>query len=47
MTRSKNHRGSTMYMKRSLIAAGAAAAILTAPAVASAHVTVNPREAAA
>jgi periplasmic copper chaperone A len=34
-------------MRKSLIAAGAAAAILAAPAVASAHVTVNPREAAA
>ena len=34
-------------MRKSLIAAGAAAAILAAPAIASAHVTVNPREAAA
>ena len=34
-------------MRKSLIAAGAAAAVLTAPAVASAHVTVNPREAPA
>ena len=33
-------------MKRSLIAAGVAGVILTAPAAASAHVTVNPREAA-
>ena len=34
-------------MRKSLIAAGAAAAILAAPSVASAHVTVNPREAPA
>ena len=34
-------------MKLTSIAAGAAAAVLAAPAVASAHVTVNPREAAA
>ena len=34
-------------MRKSLIAAGAAAAVLAAPAVASAHVTVNPREAPA
>ena len=33
-------------MHKTLIAAGAAAALLTAPAIASAHVTVNPREAA-
>ena len=32
-------------MKKSLIAAGITAAMLTAPAAASAHVTVNPREA--
>ncbi len=32
-------------MKKSLIAAGIAAAILAAPAAASAHVTLNPREA--
>ncbi len=34
-------------MKLIPIAAGAAAALLAAPAVASAHITVNPREAAA
>jgi uncharacterized protein YcnI len=34
-------------MKKPLIAAGVAAAMFTAPAAASAHVTVNPREAAA
>jgi uncharacterized protein YcnI len=34
-------------MHKTLIAAGAAAALLTVPAVAAAHVTVNPREAAA
>jgi uncharacterized protein YcnI len=34
-------------MRKSLIAAGAAAAVLTAPAVASAHVAVDPREAPA
>ena len=33
-------------MKKPLIAAGVAAAMFTAPAAASAHVTVNPREAA-
>jgi uncharacterized protein len=32
-------------MKRSTIAAGAAAVVLALPAVAAAHVTVNPREA--
>ena len=32
-------------MKRSIIAAGAAAAVLALPAAASAHITVNPREA--
>ena len=32
-------------MKKSLIAAGAAAALLLVPAAGSAHVTVNPREA--
>ena len=32
-------------MKRSAIAAGAAAAVLALPAVAAAHITVNPREA--
>jgi uncharacterized protein YcnI len=32
-------------MKRSIIAVGAAAAILALPAAASAHITVNPREA--
>ena len=33
-------------MKRSAIAAGVAAAVLAVPAVAAAHITVNPREAA-
>jgi uncharacterized protein YcnI len=40
-------QGVTIHTRKSLIAVGAAAAILTAPAVASAHVTVNPREAPA
>jgi len=33
-------------MTRSILAAGAAAAVLALPAAASAHITVNPREAA-
>jgi uncharacterized protein YcnI len=43
----QHHGSSVIHMRKSLIAAGVAAAILTGSAVASAHVTVNPREAPA
>jgi periplasmic copper chaperone A len=43
----QHHESSVIHMRKSLIAAGVAAAILTDSAVASAHVTANPREAPA